>query len=339
MINQEIGWWTLYRESRGRIPWNSLIKYPFKPHHPFKVEDLGMEYIGVRELLVNIREIILRDNGGYSLELNDAIKEEIVTKLKMIRRGEVGTALDELLKVLSKRFYEKGGRKIKMFDFQRESPCCNKCGNPLPEKINRVHYACGATLIQEIKSKEFYENLTSGYSDVQRLYCKKCKKSIKVRHIICPTCNPHDEYEGDYIFPDQIVWKPSRIEFNLEFFDHPLKGIAYEQEIYNLLKREVSEEQILISTKVETGDNAGWGVEIDLLVAEKHPEPLFSPEWRLWAIEAKNHAGPITSEDLKTFYKNISKITRNLVFFSKNNNFTDDAKKFASDNGIILSPF
>ena len=158
--------------------------------------------------------------------------------------------MDELLKDLSIIFFEKGGRKIKMFEFQKESPCCNKCGNPLPEKINRVHYPCRTTSIQEIKSKEFYDNLTSGYSDVQRLYCQKCKKSFGVRNIICPVCNPRDEMGGDYMFKDQIDWRPSRIEFYPDFFDTILKGIEYEQEIYNFLKSKDSEEQILISTKV-----------------------------------------------------------------------------------------
>jgi len=337
MIDQKTVVRSLYREGSGRIPWSNLIKYPFRPHHPFKVEDLGMEYTGVRELIVIIRELIFRDNPqGYSLELNNAIKQEILTQLKLIRRGEVGKTLDELLKDLSKMFFEKGGRKIKMFEFQKESPCCNKCGTPLPEKITRVHYPCRTTTIQEIKSKEFYDNLTSGYSDLQQLYCEKCKKYFRVRNIICPICNPEDEFGKDYMFKDQIVWNSSRIDFNPEFFNTVLKGIAYEQEIYNLLKSEGSEEQILISTKVETGDNDGWGLEIDLLFAERHPEPLFSPEWNLWAIEAKNHAGPITGEELETFYKNTSKITHNLVFFSKNNNFTPAAKEFASNHGIQL---
>ncbi|NHI93414.1 MAG: NERD domain-containing protein [Candidatus Lokiarchaeota archaeon] len=109
-----------------------------------------------------------------------------------------------------------------------------------------------------------------------------------------------------------------------------MKGIEFEQEIYHKLKTYITDDKILVSTRIFTGKSP-WGVEIDILFLDQIIGKVkrFHKD-ELWAIEIKNHEEKIDIEHIKKFYDDISGITKNLYFISKNG-FTYEAYRLMRD--------
>ena len=317
--------------------WKDLIRYDFIENYPFSLEELSVSYNDIRNLLVILREMILNKNTDYSLELDKNNITEIQNKLKVHRTAGLGMSLEDLSRLLSKKEYCKGGKFYKIFDFQEPQPYHKICGNRFPPKIFRACFFCHEIIVpQEIFTKNIYESMNSEFR--QMLKCPKCQKKIYIRDLNCPVCNPQDLRETEfrkrlptedpkkaYVFPDQLGWTNPKIVFNRDFFNTILKGIELEQEVYAKLKNAgIPENKIMLSTRVSTGLNNGWGTEIDILFADtlqgKVKDRSF---WILWAIEVKNQEAKVDKKTFIKFFEEVNQITPNLIIVS-NGGFEQD---------------
>ena len=331
------------------IPWRRLIGYEFEEHYPFKVEELGLSYLDVRNLLVILRKIIIEMNTNYSLNLDDTTEELIKNRLKILKHGGSGITLENLLRKLSKIKYKKMGRSHNMFTFHEPKPFHKLCGNPLPPVIKRACFNCHKVIIpQPIWSKEVSKLIPILK---QELTCPECKKKFSNKTLNCPYCNPEDlsmeiyknrfpneNPEKAYIFhddKDSLDWTSPKIEFNRDFFITILKGIEFEQEIYYELKKNILDNQIKLSTMIKTNPNDDWGVEIDILFLDKMKGKIRKSLWVLCAIEVKNWVIKVDSSLIEEFYAKVSPITNNLTFINKGG-YSPDAYSRASELNVIL---
>lgn len=323
------------------VPWDDLIKYKLETHYPFDLQGLSMKYLGIRDLLTlmskKIRFNLAYGEGtDYSLVLDEKNILSLKNDFEELRKGEIIYSLEDLLQKLSKKVYRKGNQEYNMFDFIRAKPFCPNCKEELPDVLPRRCKNCNElTMKQKIIAKEFYEHFRSDFKQI--LQCEKCHEKVPVKHLNCPTCNPRDlpsstfseeERESAYIFLDQLIWGPSKIVFHSQFFETVLKGLEFEQDLYNELKKHIPEPQIKISTRILTGINDGWGVEVDLLVADKLQGKFRDiHEWVLVAIEAKNQESKVDKDVVQKFYDEVRPISDKLrLIMASANGFTDEAR-------------